>query len=309
MSKTLLEANFQTVDLQAIYNRKAQPEADDSNSTEPAKSSQTIMSDEELEKLLIEEKNIEPDIAKKIVAFGDPLKKAIKILGTNTSPEKGSNPLLAFVIQDYVKTKLIVPGLLNAETFKAIYNAVAQKLVANKEFFSPTAGAVNDYNIIYCPDWYKKTLTEMMKYLKLQNKVEGLTPNNRALNKKIFFNDENAKASEAKLNSLDAAYKVAGVKEETNSETDEQKTKDTSNISKFLNSLTSPSEWFAVLNYLSTKVDADEISIALQNDKFKSLTGEAITKASQKVFPKLKNIKISKDTARLIASLITNKLG
>ena len=301
MSNTLLEANFPTVDLRAIYNRKAQPKNE--NPTEHTPSNTESSSELDLEKLLLE-KGADINTAKKIVAFGDPFKNAVKILGTKTEKGPGANPILAFVLQDYVKNKLIGTGLLNAETFKAIYNAVAQKLVNNSNFFES-----NEYNVIYCPDWYSKTLTEMMKYLKLQKEIDGLNPNKQSLNKKVFFNDEKAKASEATLNTLDAARKLAGVKEEADSENNEQKTKSANSVSNFLNKLTDPSEWFAVLNYLSTKVDIDEVKDALQNAKFKGLTGEAITKASQKVFPKLRNSKISEDTARLIVSLIVSKLG
>ena len=291
MSKTLLEASFPTVDLRAIYNRKAQPTT---NTPEKGKALDLAA----IENILITEKKVNPEAAKKIVGFGDPLKKAISVLGTE------KNPILAFLVQEYTQNNLIKTGLLTAETFKAIFNAVASKLVSNEELAKD-----NDYNIIYCPDWYKKNLTEMITYLKIQKAIKGFLSDNRPKNKKVFFGDEKADARSAKLIDIKVAKETAGVDSDDTVETEEQAEKAQNSLSSFINKLTTPAEYFSVLSYLGMKSDVKEISTALAHEKFKSLTGEAIAKANQTVFKKLKNIKISEDTAKIVVSLIVSKLG
>ena len=88
-----------------------------------------------------------------------------------------------------MQQELIKPGLLNINTFKAIYNAVAKNLVADSEFF---AESKSNYNIIYCKDLYSKPAVEMEEYLKLQSEI--LSPDARSYtardvikNKKIFL--------------------------------------------------------------------------------------------------------------------------
>ena len=101
-----------------------------------------------VEKQLIQLTN-DLTFAKKLLALGEPFEKACKVLGYNITNENGGNPLLAFVIK---QKHLVDSGAINANTFKALYNAVAKHLVADSEFFKP-----NDYNIIYCKNLYKKT--------------------------------------------------------------------------------------------------------------------------------------------------------
>ncbi len=100
--------------------------------------------------------------AKQLLSMGEPLRKALKVLGFG----KRTNPILGFILNKTVINRLIKPGLLNINTFKAIYNAVAKKLIADSQFFS-----ANDYNIIYCKDLYSKPLTEIIAYLELQKKI------------------------------------------------------------------------------------------------------------------------------------------
>jgi hypothetical protein len=175
MSNQLLEANVPTIDLRAIYatspvlNAEDTPESDSSTETERARTpDDTSGTTNELKQLLMS-KGVDEETARRIILFGEPFKKAVRVLGTKTEPSKGSNPLLAFVIQDYVKNKLINTGLLNINTFKVLYNAVAAKLVADSEFFEHTPQ--NDYNIIYCADFYRKPVKEMLDYLKLQSNI------------------------------------------------------------------------------------------------------------------------------------------
>jgi hypothetical protein len=126
-------------------------------------------------------------LVKKLLALGEPFKRACKVLGYSTEPNNGGNPILAFVLQEYVIINLIKPGLLNANTFKAIYNAVAKQLVADSEFF-----AQNSYNIIYCKNLYKKSPKEIEEYLTLQKSIlkpsaEVYSANDQLDNRKTFL--------------------------------------------------------------------------------------------------------------------------
>lgn len=121
--------------------------------------------------------------AKQLISLGEPIKKVMKVLGFN----KKSNPILGFITDRYVINNLIKTKLLNTNTFKAIYDAVANKLIANSELLM-----ANDYNIIYCKDFYKKSADEMSKYIKLQAKVlppqgEEYSAEDMTRNIKTFF--------------------------------------------------------------------------------------------------------------------------
>lgn len=123
------------------------------------------------------------DCAKQLVSLGEPLKKVMKVLGFS----KKTNPILGFITDQYVINNLIKTKLLNVNTFKAIYEAVAKKLIANSELL-----VANDYNIIYCKDLYKKSAAEMLKYIELQAKVllprgEEYSAEDTARNVKTFF--------------------------------------------------------------------------------------------------------------------------
>ena len=162
MPKTLLESDFLTIDLRSFYSdASAQDEAEEQPSED---TTQQPNADEVEQKLLDITKD--PALVKKLLDLGEPFKTACKKLGYKVKQENGSNPILAFVLQSYVQERLITPGLLNRNTFKAIYNAVAKNLVADSEFFS-----TNNYNIIYCQDLYRKTASEMESYLKEQSQI------------------------------------------------------------------------------------------------------------------------------------------
>jgi hypothetical protein len=222
MSKTLLESDFLTVDLRTIYNStsntaaaedatEAGDHAEPNTPTQKPATSTSEITDETLEKLLVVDKKIDAAIAKQIIAFGEPFKKAIKVLGTKTTPGNGSNPILAFVTQKYVQNSLIATGLLNASTFKAIYNAVSKRLVADSEFFKHVPQ--NDYNIIYCRDLYTKSPSEMIKYLTLQSRILTLGASEykeavRTLNKKVFINIDLKDTAGHKINELEPSKRA-----------------------------------------------------------------------------------------------------
>jgi hypothetical protein len=112
--------------------------------------------------------NWDPEIAKKLFNIGSLLRKAIITIGFD--PKR--NPILNFINLQYVQENLISTSLLNIETFKAIYTALAKKQIALKEFFK-----ASDYNIIYCRDLYSKTSADMGKYLSEQSKILSFDKN------------------------------------------------------------------------------------------------------------------------------------
>ena len=189
MSK-LFESDFQTVDIKSLFNNQKELKSEtDSNVNAEDNQGAAPKSLEDWEALLdtqikknrslghearepehvVETKifedffksNWDAECARQLLSIGDLLRKAIKVLGFDET-----NPILAFISNNYVKENIIRPGLLNSSTFKAIYEAVSENLVADSEFFRP-----NNYNIIYCKDLYTKTSKEILEYLKLQKKI------------------------------------------------------------------------------------------------------------------------------------------
>ena len=175
--------------------------------------------------------NWSKEIGEKLILIGDPLTKAIKVLGFN--PAK--NPILGFIRQKRVVTTLIATKKLNAETFKAIYNAVANGLIAHSELINEKAKP-DEYNIIYCLDLYNKPVKEMLEYIKLQSQILKVsatqyTGDDQLKNKRVFLyveavteQEENKRAAEinkltydqlpimasAKLNPLSLARIIDG---------------------------------------------------------------------------------------------------
>jgi hypothetical protein len=116
--------------------------------------------------------------------------RAIKTLGFNPKKENGGNPILAFILQEYVQARLLRTKLLNSVTYKAIHNSISNRLIAHSEFFP--ANPVNSYNIIYCPDLYRKSAVEMSKYIKLQSEIlipsaSAYTMETKNNNRKVFL--------------------------------------------------------------------------------------------------------------------------
>lgn len=182
MSEILLESDFLTVDLRSLYTNKATDENDASSDAGKKQTKSNSIKNE-----LIAH-GIPESVIEKLMLLGEPFKKALMVLGfRNDDPKAKNNPILAFVKQDYVQKNLISTGLLNANTFKAIYNAVAKKLVADSEFFK-----VNSYNIIYCKNLYKKSTKEIEEYLKEQSKIltvdaSSYSSDVQTANKKAFI--------------------------------------------------------------------------------------------------------------------------
>jgi hypothetical protein len=232
-------------------------------------------------------------LAKKLILLGEPLRKALEIIKFTEN-----NPILAFLNQKFVKEELLSTGLLNVNTFKAIYNAVAKKLVADSEFFK-----VRTYNIIYCKDLYRKTAVKMEEYLQLQSRILQPSANSYSVekqnqNKKIFFYISNITESdiakraieinkpetmavdsgeEATLNSLDLAKQIIG-----NHQIDTV-TLNTAEQDKIVSKLNSVPEIFATILSLSLSTDSKKAKEALANEMFSNLSGADVVKAVMKL--------------------------
>lgn len=266
------------------------------NKTKDARKQQTPTEVEETFFKDFFQTNWPEEIANKLIAIGDPLKKAIKVLGFNYKKVTGGNPILAFIRQNYVQKYLIQTGLLNANTFKAIYNTVARHLTSDVEFYK-----ANNYNLIYCRALYSKTPTEMLEYLELQKEI--LNPNEptdiyRQLeNRRVFLEipgireinvkqraiiikgDRYKDASKVptvtnakKLNSLVLAKTIKGSTEETIHRT-------TNELTEIVAKLSTLADKFAAILSLSISTKSKTAKAALSVEDFAGLDGAQITKA------------------------------
>ena len=298
MSEKLFEADFLHVDIRSMFNSAPQsteqaPNEQSQQATNKATASSKVDNWENI--LANNPFNFKPEVIEKLKALGEPFKNALRVLGFKIVLENGSNPILAFVRQEYVQTELLLTGLLNTLTFKAIYNAVAKNLVADSEFFNK-----NNYNIIYCKDLYTKSAAEMEKYLTLQSEIlKGGTTSYSAdiqvKNRKVFLQIETGEitkiasiekradkiktdpnlavpeASNAKLNSLALAALIAGkAKVPTTS-----MNKDTQD--KLVKKLTHDSDKYAAILALSMNTDSAKAKEAL--NKFGTVRADDVLKA------------------------------
>lgn len=100
--------------------------------------------------------------AEQLIKIGALLRDDIQKLGW----DKNTNPILAFIAQKYVSENLLATKQLNGETYKAIHNAIAKKLVAHSEFRWQ-----RNYNIIYCKSFYNRPPADMVAYLEIQKDI------------------------------------------------------------------------------------------------------------------------------------------
>jgi hypothetical protein len=327
MSKILLESDFLAVNLKSLFN----PAAD---SAEGSSSSTGVVADSEFKNKLLE-LSIPADVVEKLLTFGDSFKRSCEILGFKIAKESGGNPLLAFVCQEYVQKNLINTNLLNKNTFKALYNAVVKKLVADSEFFG-----ANKYNIIYCQDLYRKSASEIEKYLIAQKGILSPTASSYSVeklkNRLVFFNVKEAKeldnkkrASEidklqkdgkiaapnaldenTKLNKLELANEIKNRLGLQSSSSDKQtNSQSLKTVSALVNQLNRPEELFALVQYLSTTTDVAEAKEALGHKAFKSLNGEGIAQALIALSSKLSKVNVSEESAKALIAAIIAKLG
>ena len=149
----------------------------------------------------------DPENAEQLLSIGTDLMQAFKVLGF----DRNTNVIYWFLTLDYVKTNLLKTKLINKDTFKAIYNAVADKLIADSEF---TAND-NSYNLLFCRDWYKRTSKEMLEYLELQNNIikrsdSIYTKEVKNNNKRVFLSIVNTQESELEAQAKEVLSKTEG---------------------------------------------------------------------------------------------------
>jgi hypothetical protein len=297
-----------------------------------AKAANERVDDEEIETLFFKDyfnnayELWDETCAKQLISFGKPLQKALKVLGFN---EK-RNPILGFIVNPYVVTNLIKPGLLNVNTFKAIYSAVSNRLVAHTQFMR-----VNDYNIIYCRDLYNRPAAEMLKYLGLQaNILKPSTPTYEAVNieknKKVFFfikkikEQDNikavaigtklpsAKSANTKLNSIDFANKLAGTdsrSSKTTTAANNSSSKPGFVAKKIINTKNNKKAYaFAAVQYVSATTDIPEAKKALSHTAFRELALSEVVAVSGAVNKFMKEAALNEAEAGAFISILISSL-
>jgi hypothetical protein len=359
MSQKLFESDFLTTDITAMF-KKAQDNKDTDSkdpssakeaegeiatTSEPEQKPGKIDWETELKKRIDDNKSLdkaaqvpeyeieskffneyftanwESEYVKPLILLGEPLRKIIKTLGFG----KKTNPIVGFLTLKYVKENLLGPGLINSNTFKALFNAVAKKLVADSEFLR-----VSDYNIIYCKALYKKTAAEIEEYLALQKDIlkptaSVYTQENQLRNKKVFIylnsikeKDNEKRALEIKglsnvklpsvknatLNDIKLARKISGEAVENVSELSSQEQ------IKVADKLKTISQIFAAIQYLSINTKSTKAQRALATEHFKSLSTDQILKATawlatQDIMPR---VQLKTEQADALVEILLGKL-
>jgi hypothetical protein len=364
----LLEADFLSVDLRSITSNKNNTEPKSSYADTSVKHDKTagepleIKPDTfnwktEYEKRLADNKALSPEervkdidieikffkeffysftkgnqeLADRLTSLGEPLRKALKVLGF----KKDTNVFLSFFNQKYVQDNLLKTKLINVNTFKVLFNAVAKKLVAGSEFFK-----TNNYNLIYCRDFYTKPITEMEKFIQIQshiltNSTSKYTQADQLKNRSTFLfipleekeitkrvetivkiiNKPNLISlvpemhiAKSKLNPLALAYKISGKDVLDTAAGKSHMT--TKNQAAIANKLKSASQIYAALQFLSMNAGSRKAAQALTNDAFKNLSLDKISQATallttQKIMP---SGEISKTEADNLAGILLGRL-
>jgi hypothetical protein len=266
------------------------------------------------------------ELTKRALAVGDVLQKDIKILGF----KKAKNPILAFLSVKYVQDNLLKTGLLNVNTYKVIHNAVAKSLMADSEFYKK-----NSYNIIYCRNFYTKSVTEMEELLKIQkmNLASNKYPYSAKTqddNKRIFFYIKSIKEQDISrrkkdvvnfsgvlpaatqaataLNSLEFCRSITGWSDtdDTEASTNKSTSKGAKSSAALVKKLETPAQVFAALQYLSMATEIPEAKKALQHGKFKSLRAEDLVAATNyvaKLVPE--SVPSAEETKTLITAMLS----
>jgi hypothetical protein len=266
--------------------------------------------------------------ANQLRQLGEPLKKVFKVLGFSTAV----NPIFAFLKLPYVQQELLQTKLLNVNTFKAIYNAVAGKLVADSEFL-----VANKYNIIYCKDLYKKSPEEMVKYLKLQAQTlpvnaKVYTAAMREKNRRIFVNamlqekdieklaailsDSTKKVrlqpiSVATLNSLEVAeaiYDAWGADAANTSKSNTAARLGSKAQQALAAKLNTPAKTLATAQLLSMTTNSAEAKKALANKKLSEVSTADLLKATSQVAAIIPKDQLSTADADSLVSILVNNL-
>lgn len=359
MSKILFESDFLAVDLRSVIKRQkstsnsaedklaaTQVDGETSATPQPQNQKMTFIEwGEELKNRLAENRAMDresrlneydietkffkeffsskwdAECAKQLMLMGDPLRKALKDLEFDPRV----NPILKFLTLDYVQENLIKTKLLNINTFKAIYYAVVNGLIAESEFF-----VASDYNIIYCRDLYKKSLEDIKEYLKLQKKIlspsaKVYTKEDLKKNRKIFLVStgkstgttkdgkqvglttgiSSVKNPKAALNSLDTVQKLLGG---TKTSSKSSKVANSTALNNLAEQIKEPAEVYAVLQYLSMFTGSKKVSQALSNTKLKGISMQDVTKATTKVSGIISQVQFSKSDLEAFVDLLIDNL-
>ena len=248
-------------------------------------------------------------IVKKLLAL-DQLKKDIKILGFS----KKTNPLLVFLSQAYVKNNLIASGLIASRTYKVIHNMVAKHLVADSELLK-----ANDYNIIYCRDWYKDKDNSMMEqYLDYQKQilpttVTAYSADRLERNKKIFLKQgytsmmkADAKLTDMKtLNKLDIFEATAKAKEKSDdtSSSGEVSAELKEKNATAIKSLKTKAQKLAALQYISIVTNNAKAKKALSSIGFDG-SAKDVAAATAEAQSVLKQLRITGKAADQVDALV-----
>jgi hypothetical protein len=263
-----------------------------------------------------------------LLALGDPLRKAIKILGFN----RNINPILGFITDDFVIRNLLITKLLNVNTFKAVYNAVSKKLVADSEFFN-----ANDYNIIFCQDLYRRSAAEILEYLTIQKSILSpsaatYTKADQDRNKKTFFYlpnikelDPEKRAKEilslqssialpaadevsTKLNSLEVIHSLRGTNNSNNvanKNTDKGSSKSSTLARKVGDT---PASILAAIQYISATSNMPEAVKALKHEAFKKVSMDALITVSASVNKIMKEAELPNTEIKTFIALLLGRL-
>jgi hypothetical protein len=227
------------------------------------------------------------------------------------------NPFLAFLIRPFAK-KMVLEDLLNAETFKGIYNAVAHEYLADSEFVQE-----NSYNILYCVDLYKQTPTDIEEYLRCQSAIlkpsaPKYSEKTRAKNIQIFLvnGSTSVRDSNAKLNELDDIKELikTSTGKSVGTATGEDNVDSRSvkrDFEKVVKGLKTKEHLLAALQYIYMSTQSEAAAHALSKSDFSkvNITGEALIKATSFVAKQLKGTTLTKNTADDFVELLLRRLN
>lgn len=268
------------------------------------------------------------ELAKLLINIGPKLRHAIKILGF----KKQTNPILAFLSLSYVKNNLIQTELLNTNTFEVIYESVANKWIVDSEFYK-----ANNYNIIYCKDFYKKSQADMISYIKLQQNIlatsaEIYSVSDQEKNRRafLFFNKNTEKElgarakkqlelvynrlpsmrdNKALLNPLDLVKTILGVHEESSENTKtSNKLTGAKAVQVIENKVKTPAQAMALLQFISTATGNEKAFTALTNKVFREVSLVDLMKASKQIMGLTTKIKFTSAMADILADRLVNKI-
>lgn len=263
---------------------------------------------------------------KRALLIGSLLQKDIKILGFVAD----SNPVLSFL--KVALDRLLVPGRLNAVTYRAIHNAVAKGLMADSEYQEE-----NDYNILYCLDLYTKSAAEIEEYLTIQSRILSASnyPYNnttKANNRRALFyidaiKEQNvdlrkkaiktaikdnelpsALNSATKLNSIELASNFAGMPFSSDTGNKSTNNKKAADIQRIVQNLDTLAQQFAALQYLNLVTGAAEAQKALQHKAFNTVDPKELAVATPYVKQLMQNQRYTADKVTALVSAILGKL-